>query len=149
MCSHCKTILVDFQIKHEEAVCPLRKSLYCSTCAIYGHTTKLCPVKPDSAFTEPLYVEQLILPSERRTFRIRTKTLLPGKREPSPVTELHNPHLIEIKDTDAIIREYLKNHGVVVVSKKDLRPKMNEFAKKNGKVVRYIPVAPIGKSTGK
>lgn len=144
MCSYCDKILVGFSIKHTEAACPLRKSLYCPTCAIYGHSFKGCPVKPSKAFTEPIYVEQLILPSERRAYKIKSYTLLPNKYLPDLDSTLYNPHLIELKDTDQIIRDYLKSNGIICGSKKELRHKLLEFAKANGKVVRFISV---GKTT--
>lgn len=139
MCSVCKEILVDFRIPHSEASCPLRKSLYCRSCAIYGHSSKSCPVKPPLFATEPAFVEQLVPPSERRMYRITSRTPLTGVRIPEPTSELENPNLIEIKDVDDVIREYLRNHGVIVTSKKELRNRLREYAKGEGKVVRFIP----------
>lgn len=43
MCSICKSTLAGFTTDHDELLCPLRNSYYCSICARYGHLTKVCP----------------------------------------------------------------------------------------------------------
>lgn len=144
MCDRCKHILKDFRIEHSPGTCPYIKSLYCSSCAVYGHSRLKCPAKPSSYATEPIYIEQLIPYSERIAYGITSKTLLKNKRIPDPITELENPNLIELKEIDSILKEFLRNNGIIATTKKDIRTKLKEYAKANGKVIRFIPV---GKST--
>jgi hypothetical protein len=106
MCSICKPILKSVRIAHEESVCPIGNSRYCSNCAQYGHLTKSCPAKPSRYFTEPAFVEQLIAPSDLKEFKIITRTPLPvlGREEP--------PQLLEINDNDKAISAYLSARSI-------------------------------------
>jgi len=56
MCQFCK-------LKHEEATCSVKASLYCSSCACYGHTIRECPDPIDELYTKPLFSKRIILPS--------------------------------------------------------------------------------------
>jgi hypothetical protein len=106
MCSICKPILKDVKIAHEEFVCPIRNSRYCSNCAQYGHLTKSCPAKPSRYFTDPIFVEQLIGPSILKEFKITTRTPLPiSIRE-------ETPQILEIADNDKAIAAYLSARSI-------------------------------------
>jgi len=43
MCSLCLAKGRRFLLKHEAESCPFQTSLYCSTCACYGHSFDECP----------------------------------------------------------------------------------------------------------
>jgi hypothetical protein len=110
MCSHCKHL--KFNIEHAEKNCPLKASQYCSYCASYGHLTRECYAKPAIWAREPCYVEQLIPPSELKERNITTKTPLP-----MAIPESENREYIEyveLKNLDAVIREFLRNRGLPV-----------------------------------
>ena len=97
---------MDFSEKHPEVRCPLRISSYCSHCADYGHLTKDCTAKPSRLFTEPIYVEQLLSPSDLEEYRITSRTLLPKIIREDP------PHLLEIEDNDKVIAAYLAARSI-------------------------------------
>ena len=132
MCSICKETMPDFGIIHTESRCPLRNSRYCSHCAQYGHLTALCPAKPLSMFCEPIYVEQLIPPSELRERNITTLTPLPPKRAEEP------PQLLEIKDDDKVIAEYLSARSIKVTKGFTKRHTLEEYAALQKKRLVYI-----------
>lgn len=140
MCDRCKHILRDFKIEHTVGTCPYLESLYCSSCAVYGHSRLRCPAKAPSYATQPIYMEQFIPYSERVAYGITSRTLLKGKRAPDEITELENPNLIELKEVDLVLKEFLKTRGIIATSKKDIRQKLKEYAKQNNKVIRFIPV---------
>ena len=122
----------DFGILHTESRCPLRNSRYCSHCAQYGHLTALCPAKPLSMFCEPIYVEQLIPPSELRDYSITTLTPLPARRAEDP------PQVLEIKDDDKVIAEYLSARSIKVTKGFTKRHTLEEYAALQKKRLVYI-----------
>ena len=143
MCSICRPILVDFSAKHGEAHCPLRTSSYCSYCADYGHLTKNCPAKPSRLFTEPIYVEQLLSPSDREEYKITSRTLLPKQIKEDP------PQLLEVEDNDKVIAAYLAARSIKLQQKPSknrkissktltLRYTLEEHAKLNKMRVVYV-----------
>ena len=136
MCSICKPILVDFSAKHGEAHCPLRTSSYCSHCADYGHLTKNCPAKPSRLFTEPIYVEQLLSPSDLEEYNITSRTLLPKRIKEDP------PQLLEVEDNDKVIAAYLAARSIKLQKKSSkkltLRYTLEEHAKLNKMRVVYV-----------
>lgn len=143
MCSICKPILMDFSEKHLEVRCPLRISSYCSHCADYGHLTKDCPAKPSRLFTEPIYVEQLLSPSDLEEYRITSRTLLPKIIREDP------PHLLEIEDNDKVIVAYLAARSIKLQQKPSKNRKISsktlsirytfeEYAKLNKMRVVYM-----------
>lgn len=132
MCSICKDVLKNFGIAHTEERCPLRTSLYCSNCATYGHRLQTCPAKPSVQFTEPVYVEQLIPPSELAEFNITTRTLIQGPRQEDP------PRLLEIQDNDRVIAAYLSARSVKSRKGVSKRQTLEEYAKLQNKRVVYV-----------
>ena len=143
MCSICKPILVDFSEKHPEMRCPLRISSYCSYCADYGHLTKDCPAKPSRLFTEPIYVEQLLSPSDLKEYNIISRTLLPKQIREDP------PQLLEIEDNDKVIAAYLAARSIKLQQKESknrkissktltVRYTLEEYAKLNKMRVVYV-----------
>ncbi len=133
MCSICKEVLVDFGIEHSEARCPLRNSRYCSYCASYGHLTRDCYAKPSKRFTEPVFLEQLIGPSDLIQYGIKTKTPLP-----SSFRVEDEPSLLEIKDNDAAILAYLTSKSIKVPKKTLMRQQLEQYAELNHMRVVYL-----------
>ena len=129
MCTICNKVIPDFGVKHQKSLCPLGNSRYCSNCAKYGHTTKMCPAKP--IFQEPTYLEQLIPHSELKEFNITSKTLIKYKGE--------EPHqLLEIKDDDKVIMAYLAARSIKIKKGFTKRNTIEEYAKLNNKRLVYI-----------
>jgi len=113
-----------------ESQCPLRKSCYCSICAKYGHYTIACPAKPSRLFCEPIYVEQLISPSDLKEFQITTQTLLPQCVREEPQA------LLEIKDDNKVISAYLSARSIKNIGGiSKLRHTLEEYAKTQNKRV--------------
>lgn len=124
MCSICKDVLVQFELEHTEARCPLGASLYCSYCASFGHLTRDCKAKPAKRYTHPVYVEQLVGVGDLLEFGIRTKTPLPLREEKEPVQQL-----LEIKDNDPAIIAFLQSKGIKPGKKGLLRVQLESYAK--------------------
>lgn len=135
MCSLCRSAWSFIRIEHAEQHCPLRNSQYCSYCASYGHLTKKCPAPPSKRFTEPIYVEQLVPPSELKERQITTLTPLPVVHKDEP------QRLLEIEDNDRAIVAYLAAHSVKPVKGVTKRHLLEEYAKVNAMRVIYVPSA--------
>jgi len=58
-------------LPHEEADCPFKASLYCSSCACYGHSLRTCP---DPEMDRPIF----------------RRMILPCFKESKPILELVN-----------------------------------------------------------
>jgi len=104
MCDFCKSNYTHV-FQHPVDSCPFRTSLYCSSCACYGHSTKGCPDPPNTLFSNPCFVEQLIPKSLLQEHRITTKTLLP-KYQPSP-----SKKTLELSDDDDVLKAFLHRKG--------------------------------------
>ena len=133
MCSICKEILIDFAVEHPEYKCPVRNSRYCSYCAKYGHLTSACPAPPSRSMREPVYIEQLIPPSELKLYNITSRTPISThyqKEEPQ--------QLLEIKDNDKVIAAYLSARSVKVMKGYTKRHVLEEYAKQQNKRIVYI-----------
>ena len=83
-------------------------------------------------FCEPIYVEQLIPPKELKERSITTLTPLPKKQVEEP------PQLLEIKDNDKVIAEYLSARSVKVTKGFTKRQILEEYAALQKKRVVYI-----------
>ena len=132
MCDYCLPILKTFGIPHEEAQCPLRMSMYCSNCAIYGHRRTECPAKPAARYTEPCYLEQLIPPSELLEYGITTRTPIHAT-VPEPA-----PQLLEIQDNERVITAYLAARSVKIRKGQTKRQALQEYAMIQRKRVVYL-----------
>jgi hypothetical protein len=135
MCSICKDILIDFAVEHENEPfkCPIRNGRYCSYCAKYGHLTASCPAPPSRSMREPIYVEQLIPPSELKIYNITSRTPISTsyqKEEPQ--------QLLEIKDNDKVIAAYLSARSIKVSKGGVKRHVLEEYAKQQNKRLVYI-----------
>lgn len=116
MCKNCEHILQGYTIKHSEDNCPLTRSRYCSSCAKRGHTKQNCPKMPNQLIQLPVHLPP------------------------------HNPHeqeedinLVELKNKDCVIREYLKNHGHEgPLKKRHLRGILNDHAESEGLTIELI-----------
>jgi len=107
MCDSCKRSY-SHAFKHPADSCPFQTSLYCSSCACYGHSTKSCPDPPSTVFTKPCFVEQLIPASLLREHRIITKTLLPIHAT-NPLQET-----LELSDDDEVLKAFLYRKGQLI-----------------------------------
>ena len=87
-CINCKTILGKYAVPHFKTPCPLAKGLYCSLCAKYGHTLLRCTRKQNYETANVL--------EERLAFK---KNAI-------------NDTMIEITDSDPIIRAALITNGI-------------------------------------
>lgn len=116
MCKNCEHILVGYTINHTEANCPLTRSRYCPSCAKRGHTQQACPKKPNKL------------------------TQLSVHLPPSNLHEQEEDmNLVELKNRDCIIREYLKNHGHEgPLKKRHLRGFLNDYAEAEGLTIELI-----------
>lgn len=135
-CQICSKIFQDFSIEHTETQCPVRMSRYCSHCAQYGHLTSTCPAKPQRWATHPVYMEQLIAPTDLRKYNINTKTLIntlidPRKRD--------NSGILEVKDSDGAIADFLQNKSIKLSKKaKENKLKLHEYAQLNSKRIVLV-----------
>lgn len=129
MCSICIKILPDFGMEHNELMCPLRNSQYCSYCAKIGHLTQMCPAKPE--YREPTFLEQLVPPSDLKRYNITSKT-------PLRYTCKEPQQLLEIKDNDKVIMAYLLARSIKVQKGNTKRHTLEEYAKINNKRLVYI-----------
>jgi hypothetical protein len=116
---------------HNESVCPLKNSKYCSNCAKYGHRLNECPAKPSLMYTEPIYKEQLMPPSELKENNITTKT-------PFQRFSIGTKDLLEIKDKDPIITAYLVSNNIKIPKGFTKKEVLEEYAKNNNKRLVYI-----------
>lgn len=99
--------------------------------------TKQCPSKPPIWAREPCYVEQLIPPSELKERNIITKTPLPIPKETANKREFIE--YVELKNLDAVIREFLRNRGQPVGKRaKENRDILNKYANENKVKVVFI-----------
>ena len=110
MCDNCKSPPLSFRgDKHELVACPFKTSLYCSWCAIYGHTNTTCPASPSKFYTGPCYVEQLIPSIVLQQYNITSNTLLPDIRPPTDV----KTGFIEITNDDKVIKAFLVARNLI------------------------------------
>jgi hypothetical protein len=94
--------------------------------------TKACPAKPSRYFTEPIYLEQLISPSDLKEFGITTRTPLPISRNEE------EPQLLEIHDSDKAIAAYLAARSIKMIKGYTKRRMLEEYAETIHKRVVYI-----------
>lgn len=128
-CTYCRDTLGDCIIAHSEDLCPLRKTHYCSYCAVYGHRTAVCRARPDG---RPAYVEQLIGIYDRVAYGITTRTPLPQKEVPADA-------LLVIKDDEQVIAAFLAARSIKHSNRKiTKRMILEEYATKQGKRVVYV-----------
>ena len=136
MCSFCDSILGDVAKEHDILSCPLRKSFYCPTCAIYGHKMSDCPDKPSILYTKPAFLEQLIPQVHLDAYQITTSTPITYKAIPPP------QQVLEIKDDGLVIGAYLsaRSLGVPIADKKGIKKKraLEAYAKTHNMRVVYI-----------
>ncbi len=131
MCTICKDILGNCVIEHKESLCPLRNSKYCSNCAKYGHHLNECPAKPSLMYTEPIYKELFIPPSELKEKNITSKT-------PYQKFSINKKELLEIKDNDISITSFLTKNSIKIPKGFTKKQTLEEYAKNNNKRLIYI-----------
>jgi hypothetical protein len=93
MCSRCKDKITTFTVKHNESVCPLYASYYCSFCAKRGHTLAMCPRKVIAKSVKPYVIED------------KSESDKPVKKT------------LEIKDNDVVIAAFLSARGYEISKK--------------------------------
>jgi hypothetical protein len=85
-------------------------------------------------YTEPQYLEQLIPPSELKARNITSKTPLRSH----PLSE--EPHrILEIPNSDRVIKAYLQARGIEVTSKSQIRDRIHEYAKQKNMRLVFLP----------
>lgn len=94
-----------------------------------------CKAKPPASITQPIYLEQLIAPSDRIAFGIETCTPIVGSAS-ATVAALEGT--IEIKNDDAVITAYLNARSIPIPRKVSKRRVLEEYASRQGKRVVYI-----------
>jgi hypothetical protein len=95
----------------------------------------MCPAKPADAFLQPIYLEQLIAPSDRVAFGIQSRTPLPSAPSISAATQ---EGILEIKNDDQVITAYLHARSIRIPRKVSKRQVLEEYAAQMGKRVVYI-----------
>jgi hypothetical protein len=136
MCDYCKKEHPGFLFEHTVIECPFKRSLYCSSCASYGHTLDTCPAKPADFYTKPCFLEQLIPFSLRELYNITTRTLLP---DVMPYESKEG--LLEIEDDPVLIRAYLQARQLIKnrqTSHALMRDILQQYAKEQNKRLVFI-----------
>lgn len=138
MCSKCP------DISHACKACKwqaaLRAASYCGICAIYGHTTLMCPDGDVLEHRKPEFIEQLIPTSLLDTYNIQSMTPLVNKDV--EIKPKYEP-VFDVYDTDKNIRAILMNHGKSISNKpKENRLRLQRLADELGRKLVYnnIPV---------
>lgn len=127
MCDICSGIYHS-DIKHNVSACPVRASMYCSCCQIYGHSTLRCPDKTAWKTRVPDYVEQLIPPAVRAHHKITSMTPLKDPNV-SPYITLHPPVLEVPEDKDGkFVRAILASHNLPSAGVKENKRVLEAFA---------------------
>ncbi len=94
--------------------------MYCRHCATYGHISATCSRKPSAIYTAPVD---------------------PSRLPPAPSTEDDGPSrkIVELKNIDSVIREYLRNQGFEgSLKRRDLRSNLTDYAKEHNLDIRLI-----------
>ena len=92
------------------------RSRYCAACAKRGHTQAMCPKKVSKLISLPVH-----LPPH------------------NPHEQEENINLVELKNKNCVIREYLKNHGHEgPLKKRQLRGLLNDYADTEGLTIELI-----------
>jgi hypothetical protein len=136
MCDSCKKDYPGFLFAHAVQDCPFKRSLYCSSCACYGHSGDECPAKPADFYTKPCFIEQLIPLSVRQAHNITTRTLLP---EVMPFASKEG--ILEIEDDIGVIRAYLQARSLLKnrqTSNAVLKDLLHEYAKQQNKRLMFV-----------
>ncbi len=97
-------MLRSFAKPHAPGACPISAASYCGTCAIYGHSPANCPDVEAAAYSQPLYVEQLLPPSLLELYSITSTTPLPHVNLESVIPASESKHFIEVPETDDALR---------------------------------------------
>ena len=101
MCDICKEILGSCVRRHLVKDCYLVKTMYCTGCAIYGHTFNNC----SKVVHDIEFLEQLVPPSYLKELEINTNTIL---IRGSMIQKSKRPAFIE----DLIPVNYLKEYSI-------------------------------------
>jgi hypothetical protein len=138
MCDICSGIYHS-DIKHNVSACPVRASMYCSCCQIYGHSTLRCPDKSAWQTRVPEFIEQLIPPAVRAHHKITSQTPF-NNPSTSPYITLHPPVLEVPEDKDGkFIRATLASHNLPSSGVKENKRVLEAFAANVlGKKVVYL-----------
>ena len=142
-CTTCKTWLGQTRI-HDDGICPVRASFWCSQCGCHGHR----PAECDAGIRHvdrPCYLEDLIPADVRGRWDIDTHTpivwLNPSVDDCE--REIADINTIEIRypegKQDSRIRETMRRLGVPTVHKMEGNlQKLRLWAVQHGKKVRLV-----------
>jgi hypothetical protein len=149
MCTICREFKIQFIREHKESGCPFAASLYCSVCAVYGHTMETCANRPKAVYTQPCFMEQLIPPSIQSPLQVAKGTPLTNQEE--HINDIIQNHIertaktcqgvIRIKKDDKVIRAYLMARSIIGtrVKAKGCRDLLELHAKEQSKRLVSFP----------
>jgi hypothetical protein len=149
MCTICREFKIQFIREHKESGCPFAASLYCSVCAVYGHTAETCANRPKAVYTQPCFMEQLIPPSIQSPLQVTKGTPLTNQEE--HINDIIQNHIertantcqgvIRIKKDDKVIRAYLMARSIIGtrVKAKGCRDLLELHAKEQSKRLVSFP----------
>lgn len=141
-CITCKATL-GMMRTHDDGVCPVRASLWCSQCGCHGHRPAEC--EEIVHVTRPRTLEELIPADLRERYEISTDTPIvwhwPTLEQAE--AEIADTNTIEVRyrdgKRDAKIREVMRHYKVPTVHKMDGNiQKLRSWAVSQGKKVRLI-----------
>jgi hypothetical protein len=141
-CTTCKTYM-GIHRNHEDGVCPVKASFWCSQCGCYGHRPSDCDEA--SHVWRPRTLEELIPSDVRERWDIDTQTPIVWVK-PSLVDaerEIADINTIEIRyregKLDNKIREMMRSYHVPTVHKMEGNlQKLRSWAVSQGKKVRLV-----------
>jgi hypothetical protein len=114
MCPSCQSINKHFIVKHEESACPFVASLYCPTCASYGHQ---CPGRRDLR-PDPALLKEFL-----------KKPVSPSKP------------ILELTDREDSLKSFLQSKSRMpnkALKRKDLQKLVTAYAKEMGMELSLI-----------
>lgn len=136
MCDICCTIFSNAK-QHDVAQCPLRESMYCNVCQVYGHATNVCPDKSAWRTRVPEFVEQLIPIACREHYGIETLTPLSSKCDSPRISDY--TATFEIVDRSAkSIRAALTSLGVQSTTEAENKRVLERLCLAQGKKLVYL-----------
>jgi hypothetical protein len=118
-CRACRNTLGRLVRRHTAACCPLKASLYCGACAVYGHSRSACPLEPpadleipDAPAPEDPKQAYLIVPYDREIVRGALYAL---EKKPKICQATAQANGTELKENWKTLQAEAKKEGWVVV----------------------------------
>ena len=149
MCEYCCSIFSNYE-QHAPIQCPLRESLYCTVCQVYGHHTNVCPDKAVWQTRIPEFKEQLISNTIREQYNINTITPLDTNLNKIP--PMADSPVFEVLDKSAkSIRAAITSLGITSKTEIENRRVLERLCSAQGKKLIYLQdeVATLNKEAKK